>query len=147
MITGVWGDAEQVASRIGVASLRSRMVLSSADSMQLGLHTAEAFGQSESLTTRLKHIIEVYADGPGILMELVQNADDAGASEVAFLLDRRTHPANSILGSTPVLLCSLNWVIFTPRGTKRVASVCACGNGAFVSLWHGNRLCVCVWRG
>ena len=32
----------------------------------------EAFGQSEALTTRLRHIITNYADGPGILMELIQ---------------------------------------------------------------------------
>lgn len=37
----------------------------------------EAFGQSEALTTRLRHIITNYADGPGILMELIQNAGGA----------------------------------------------------------------------
>ena len=59
-------------------SLRRQMLAQSADGMQLGLSSAEAFGQSEALTTRLKHIIDAYPDGPGILMELIQNADDAG---------------------------------------------------------------------
>jgi hypothetical protein len=58
----------------------------------------EAFGQSEALTTRLRHIIQAYADGPGILMELIQNADDAGAGTVAFLLDYTAYPTNSLLG-------------------------------------------------
>ena len=66
--------------------------------MQLGVHAAEAFGQSEALTTRLRHIISDYADGPGILMELLQNADDAGATQVAFLLDKESYGASSILG-------------------------------------------------
>ena len=38
------------------------------------LAQAQAFGQSESLTTRLKNIISAYVEGPGILMELIQNA-------------------------------------------------------------------------
>jgi hypothetical protein len=33
-----------------------------------------------------------------VLLELVQNADDAGASEVAFMLDGRSYPADSVLG-------------------------------------------------
>ena len=56
-----------------------------------------ACAQSEALTTRLKHIIKDYADGPGILLELLQNADDAGASEVAFLLDTTQYGTNSVL--------------------------------------------------
>ena len=48
---------------------------------------------------RLKHIIEQYADGPGVLLELVQNADDAGASEISFLLDSQTYASNSVLGA------------------------------------------------
>jgi hypothetical protein len=41
---------------------------------------------------------DAYADGPGVLLELVQNADDAGATEVAFMLDGRSYPADSVLG-------------------------------------------------
>ena len=66
--------------------------------MHLDVHAAEAFGQSEALTTRLRHIISDYADGPGILMELLQNADDAGATQVAFVLDEESYGASSILG-------------------------------------------------
>ena len=90
-------------------SLRAQTLFSSADYMQLGVHSVEAFGQSEALTTRLKHIISDYSDGPGILMELLQNADDAGATEVAFLLDEESYGTSSILGAPPShpFICSL----------------------------------------
>jgi hypothetical protein len=69
----------QVAERVGVGSMRRHMLAESADSV--GLHSAEAFGQSESLTTRLKSIIDAYADGPGVLLELVSLAEaDAEAA-------------------------------------------------------------------
>ena len=62
----------------------------------------EAFGQRESLTRRLAHILQLYPEGSGILNELVQNADDAGASEVRVLLDARssaTRGAQSLLSA------------------------------------------------
>ena len=40
-------------------------------------------------------------DGTQILKELLQNADDADASEVVFLLDRRHHPKGSIMFYEP----------------------------------------------
>ncbi len=90
-----------MSEKLGVKSLRRMMLADSADTVPLGLHSVEAFGQSEALTTRLKHIIDDYADGPGILMELLQNADDAGASEVSFLLDNQQYGTNSVLGALP----------------------------------------------
>ena len=47
------------------------------------------FGQSEPLTRRLHAILRDYTDGLTVLKELIQNADDAGASEVRFLYDER----------------------------------------------------------
>ncbi|KAJ8319970.1 hypothetical protein KUTeg_001557 [Tegillarca granosa] len=49
----------------------------------------EGCGQSEPLTRRLNNILEGYTDGFAIPKEIVQNADDAGANEVAFLYDER----------------------------------------------------------
>ena len=43
---------------------------------------------------------DAYVDGPGIISELIQNADDAGAKEVALMLDTTTYPSQSILGET-----------------------------------------------
>ena len=51
----------------------------------------EEFGQHEPLTTRLKRLLDDYTDGFSVLKELVQNADDAGATEIRFLYDERTN--------------------------------------------------------
>jgi sacsin len=50
-----------------------------------------AFGQTEPLTRRLKNILADYTDGLSILKELIQNADDAEASEIKFLYDERSN--------------------------------------------------------
>ena len=47
------------------------------------------WGQTEPLTRRLKRILEDYQDGLAIIKELIQNADDAGASTVKLLYDKR----------------------------------------------------------
>ena len=51
----------------------------------------EDVGQSEPLTVRLRNILNDYKDGLTILKELLQNADDAGASEVNVIYDARHH--------------------------------------------------------
>lgn len=39
----------------------------------------------------------MYPDGPGCLYELLQNADDAGASEITILWDMATYGTHSLL--------------------------------------------------
>ncbi|XP_064624188.1 sacsin-like [Lineus longissimus] len=56
----------------------------------LGCGFGDPFGQREKLTTRIKNILDGYPCDEGILKELLQNADDAGASELRFILDTRT---------------------------------------------------------
>ena len=87
-----------VGEKVGARSLRRMLVASSADTISVGLQSSEAFGQHESLTSRLKHILQLYPDGPGILNELIQNADDAGASKVAILLNMQQYGDRSLLG-------------------------------------------------
>ena len=60
--------------------------------------TFEDSGQHEPLTTRLRNILRDYKDGLTIIKELLQNADDAGATEVNICYDARTHtvPENSL---------------------------------------------------
>lgn len=118
-----------VAERMGVRSLRRIMLAESADSMDLGLHdAAEAFGQHEALTTRLKNIVDMYVDGPGILCELVQNADDAGATQVSFLLDRSEYGTSSVLSPKmadwqgPALYCR-NDSVFTARDLYAISRI------------------------
>ena len=77
--------SNSTAERLGVPSLTNRML--DPDELSIG----EEFGQEERLTTRLNRLLEEYTDGFSVLKELVQNADDAGATEVRFLYDERTN--------------------------------------------------------
>ncbi len=56
----------------------------------------QPFGQHESLTGRLKNILKGYPADEGILKELLQNADDAKASEIHFVFDPRTHDSKHV---------------------------------------------------
>ena len=56
--------------------------------------TEDAFedaGQHEPLTVRLKNILKEYKDGLTIIKEMLQNADDAGATELNICYDARTY--------------------------------------------------------
>ncbi|RLN52756.1 hypothetical protein BBJ28_00021271, partial [Nothophytophthora sp. Chile5] len=74
----------------------------------------EAFGQTEALTKRIGHILEQYPDGPNIVSELIQNADDAGASRVCVLYNSCTYGTASLLSPAmakwqgPALYCYNN---------------------------------------
>ncbi|XP_038718957.1 sacsin isoform X2 [Tripterygium wilfordii] len=121
--------SNEVAERLGVCSLRRMLLAESADSMNMSLSgAAEAFGQHEALTTRLKHILEMYADGPGILFELVQNAEDAGASEVIFLLDKTQYGTSSVLSPEmadwqgPALYC-FNDSVFSSQDLYAISRI------------------------
>jgi len=54
--------------------------------------TGIPFGQKEKLTKRLHKILSAYPCEKEILKELLQNADDAGATEICFITDPRQHP-------------------------------------------------------
>ncbi|XP_013411141.1 sacsin [Lingula anatina] len=49
----------------------------------------EEFGQGQSLCSIISNILEGYQDGFAFIKEMIQNADDAGATEVRFLYDAR----------------------------------------------------------
>ncbi|KAG0137825.1 hypothetical protein HOY82DRAFT_644737 [Tuber indicum] len=53
--------------------------------------------QGQSLTVLLRNIISEYPAGGGVLRELCQNADDAGADAIEFVLDTRQHPTENLL--------------------------------------------------
>ncbi|CAN0262267.1 unnamed protein product, partial [Ectocarpus fasciculatus] len=81
-----------VGEKVGVGSLRRSMVNQSLSRLDFDLGVpGESFGQQESLTRRLKHILQMYPEGPSILSELVQNADDAGARTVRVMLNTREY--------------------------------------------------------
>lgn len=54
------------------------------------------FGQKVDLTASIRNILRNYPEGTAVLKELVQNADDAGASTVVFYLDHRTHSSSKL---------------------------------------------------
>ncbi|KAK3608382.1 hypothetical protein CHS0354_035379 [Potamilus streckersoni] len=70
------------AQQLGIKSLSQNLV-SDAEGF-------EEWGQEEPLTRRIHNLLEEgYADGFSIPKEIIQNADDAGATEVCFLYDER----------------------------------------------------------
>ena len=77
--------SQDTAESLGVPSLMSRML--DADELDV----AENFGQEEPLTRSIHRLLEGYTDGFAVPKELIQNADDAGATEVKFLYDERSN--------------------------------------------------------
>uniref|UniRef100_A0A673B8G1 HEPN domain-containing protein n=1 Tax=Sphaeramia orbicularis TaxID=375764 RepID=A0A673B8G1_9TELE len=56
------------------------------------------FQQQEQLTVRIKNIISAYPAKKDILKELIQNADDAEATEIHFVWDKRHHSTEKTFG-------------------------------------------------
>jgi sacsin len=54
------------------------------------------FGQKVDLTASIRNILRNYPEGTAVLKELVQNADDAGATTVVYYLDYRTHRSTTL---------------------------------------------------
>ena len=73
----------KLAECLGVASL--------GDLLDISEDAFEDIGQHEPLTVRLKNILRDYKDGLTIFKELLQNADDAEATEVNICYDARQH--------------------------------------------------------
>ncbi|KAL5004929.1 hypothetical protein ScPMuIL_018385 [Solemya velum] len=80
--------AHNTAELLGVKTLRHHHVKP---------HTRGLpFGQSEKLTNRLKRLLESYSCGTEIMKELLQNADDAGATKLCFIKDFQHHPCEKV---------------------------------------------------
>lgn len=105
--------SNEVAHKLGCKSLRSHLLHTNQTDSSLFRSDGgvEAFGQTESLTKRIAHILEQYPDGPNIISELIQNADDAGATRVALLYNSVTYGVSSLLSPSmakwqgPALYC------------------------------------------
>ena len=82
-----------LAYKLGATPIRAKKLASK--SRPIG----KPFGQREELTDRLKGILKTYPCDVEILKELVQNADDAGATELHFIYDPRSHPTERLLSN------------------------------------------------
>ena len=83
---------DDLASRLRVPRLSSCL----AGAKAVGIKFKEA-GQYEPLTTRLRNILQQYKEGVAIFKEIIQNADDARASKVYFVVDWRENPREQLL--------------------------------------------------
>ena len=81
----------QLALDLGAKSLQNRRLKKYSSTI------GSPFGQHEKLTDRLKSILKSYPCDSGILKELVQNADDAGATEIHFIYDTRKLPHEKVV--------------------------------------------------
>ena len=109
------------AKLLGVPPISTRVTCAEA----LGI---EHTGPHEPITTRLKNILNEYKEGVGVFRELVQNADDAGATEVQFVLDWRSHPTEKVLSpgmadcQGPALLVYNN-AVFTDDDLQNISKL------------------------
>ena len=81
-----------------VAHLAPQLGLSPlSDHLDITEDVFEDAGQHEPLITRLSNILKEYKDGLTIIKEMIQNADDAEATEVNILYDARQHTTEKLL--------------------------------------------------
>ena len=111
--------SSKTAALLGVPPISTRVTCAEA----LGI---EQTGPHEPITTRLKNILNEYKEGVGVFKELVQNADDAGATEVQFVLDWRNHPNQRLLSPGMVecqgpALLAYNNATFTDDDLKNIS--------------------------
>lgn len=88
----------------------------------------EAFGQKESLLDRIKDILGRYPQESCIFKELIQNADDAKASKICFILDERYLKTENTFGTKfnalqGPALCCFNDSIFSENNLKGIISL------------------------
>ncbi|KAF0699884.1 Aste57867_9568 [Aphanomyces stellatus] len=67
--------------------------------MDKEVNFGDDFGQKIDLTVRIREILRNYPEGTSVLKEMVQNADDAGATEISFCLDMRYHSTDQLVYS------------------------------------------------
>lgn len=83
------------------------------------------FEQQEQLTVRIKNIISAYPSKKDILKELLQNADDAEATEIHFVWDKRRHGVEKTFGERwnqlqGPALCVFNNKVFSNADLKGI---------------------------
>ena len=91
-------DKEHMLVHDRVSHLAPQLGLSPlSDHLDITEDIFEDAGQHEPLVTRLSNILSEYKDGLTIIKEIIQNADDAEATEVNILYDARQHTTEKLL--------------------------------------------------
>eukprot|EP00061_Rhincodon_typus_P018940 g48334.t1 len=85
----------EVAVKLGALPKRHKALERYASNICFATLGSE-FGQKEKLTSRIKSILNAYPSEKEMLKELLQNADDAKATEIYFIFDPREHPGDRI---------------------------------------------------
>ncbi|XP_078326289.1 sacsin-like isoform X3 [Crassostrea virginica] len=111
----------KVASLVGIKSKREQSLLN--ESHEFG----DEFGQHEELTNRIKRILDGYPEAC-ILKELLQNADDAGATVLHFIKDNRQHGTEHIFSDNwkelqGPALCVYNDSVFSEKDLKGIQNL------------------------
>lgn len=102
----------------------------------------EDFGQKVDLTRRIREVLLNYPEGTTVLKELIQNADDAGATVVRLCLDRRRHPTESLLSQSlaqwqgPALM-AYNDAVFTEEDFVSISRIG--GSSKHAQKWKTGR--------
>ena len=91
-------DEEYLLIHDRVAHLAPQLGLSPlSDHLDITEDVFEDAGQHEPLITRLSNILKEYKDGLTIIKEMIQNADDAEATDVNIIYDARHHTTQKLL--------------------------------------------------
>ncbi|XP_070554704.1 sacsin-like [Ptychodera flava] len=116
-----WSHAE----KLGIVAARYKKAQEFSSLMGF----AHEFGQKEELTNRLKDILKAYPGGSEIFKELLQNADDAKATEIHIIYDQRSHPSEMIVGDSWATMqkrpaiCVYNNRVFSDEDIKGIQQV------------------------
>ncbi|KAK7488212.1 hypothetical protein BaRGS_00020519, partial [Batillaria attramentaria] len=88
----------------------------------------ESFGQQEQLTNRINRLLDGYTRDEAIFKELLQNADDAGATEVWFVKDFTNREGEKLLNDNwkqimGPALCVYNDASFTQEDMQGIQNL------------------------
>ncbi|KAJ7578039.1 hypothetical protein C8J56DRAFT_1170787 [Mycena floridula] len=86
------------------------------------------FQERVNTTNAIRGILESYPLGNGLLRELIQNSDDAGAASQVFILDHRTHATKTLLdpslsGSQGPALLAVNNTQFSESDFNALSTI------------------------
>ena len=117
----------QTAKRLGLRPLSHSVA--PVENVDLGY---DVEGPHQSTVNAIKRNLDMYKEGLDIFKELIQNADDAGATEVKFLIDWRDNSSSSnSLMSEGMEMChgpalwAYNDATFSDKDVKNICSIAA----------------------